>query len=190
MRKLKPTDPQDLQAPDTKPKKEKPAKRGDSPEEIAKLLTQIEKAEKEVQVAEIELDAKKDEAKTAKGNWMLKVVELRTLVRTRERWAIEARRQPLLNQAKKDGAASEPKPADTPGDPEPGIGWRSTRIDKSGLFSEKAAEALELAGIRTLGGLQEAMQVGNEFWAKNSGVHGRFREQIEQTFSAFVAQQI
>ena len=48
-----------------KAKAEKPPKRGESPEEIGKLLTQIEKAEKAVQVAEIELDSRKEAAKSA-----------------------------------------------------------------------------------------------------------------------------
>ena len=90
MSKTKPTPEAD------KPKAEKPPKRGESPEEIGKLLTQIEKAEKAVQVAEIELDSRKEAAKSAKAEWMVKVSELREMVRTRERWAAEAKRQPLL----------------------------------------------------------------------------------------------
>ncbi len=90
-----------------KPKAEKPPKRGESPEEIDKLLTQIEKAEKAVQVAEIELDSRKEAAKVAKAEWMVKVGELRSLARTRERWAAEAKRQPLL-QPKPDKAATLP----------------------------------------------------------------------------------
>ena len=79
-------------------KAEKPPKRGEKPEEIAKLLGQIEKAEKAVQVAEIELDSRKEAAKSAKAEWLVKIGELRTLVRTRERWAAEAKRQPLFTK--------------------------------------------------------------------------------------------
>ncbi len=101
MSKTKPTPEAD------KPKAEKPPKRGESPEEIVKLLTQIEKAEKAVQVAEIELDSRKEAAKVAKAEWMVKVGELRSLARTRERWAAEAKRQPLLHP-KPDKAATLP----------------------------------------------------------------------------------
>ena len=88
---------------------EKQPKRGESPEEIKKILEDVEKAEKAVQVAEIELDSRKEAAKSAKAEWMVKVAELRERVRTRERWREEARRQPLLNGQNKPAKAAEVK---------------------------------------------------------------------------------
>ena len=92
------------------PKKRRPNK-GESLEEISTLLASIEKGEEAVELAEIQLDAKRDEAKTAKGVWLTRVAELRELVRTRKRWAEEMKRQPLLNQKKNPEASALPAPA-------------------------------------------------------------------------------
>lgn len=90
--------------------KKKPGKRktkGETIEEVTQLLEQIEAAEDAVQEAEIELDSAKDIAKTAKGVWLTRVSELRELVRSRRRWAAEAKRQPLLHP-EPDKAATLP----------------------------------------------------------------------------------
>ena len=91
-------------------------------------------------------------------------------------------KRPLLAKAEKGEADA--------GKPEPPTGeWRKTRIDKSGLFTEKQADALEAAGLRTLGGLQEAMVNEPEWWAKNLKVNGRYKAPIEEALTAFIGRQ-
>jgi hypothetical protein len=90
--------------------------------------------------------------------------------------------RPLLKEAEKGEAKVEKT--------EPPTGeWRKTRIDKSGLFTEKQADALEAAGLRTLGGLQEAMVNEPEWWAKNLKVNGRYKAPIEEALTAFIGRQ-
>lgn len=67
--------------------------------------------------------------------------------------------------------------------------WRKTRIDRSGLFTVKQVEALEGAGLRTLGGLQEAMLNEPEWWCKNLKINGRYKQPIEEALTAFIGQQ-
>jgi hypothetical protein len=55
-------------------------------------------------------------------------------------------------------------------------------------FLVKQIDALEAAGIRTLGELQEAMNRHGQFWAKNLGVSGRLRQAIEDAFNAYLMQ--
>ena len=89
----------------------KAAHDAESIDEIKKLLGQIEKAEEAVEKAEIELNARKESAKIAKGAWLTAVGDLRKLVQSRKRWREEAKRQPLLNGKKKPEAEKLPEGA-------------------------------------------------------------------------------
>jgi hypothetical protein len=62
--------------------------------------------------------------------------------------------------------------------------WRKNGLAAAG-FNEKQTDALEAANIRTLGELQDAMNRGGMFWAKNVGVPGRMRQAIEDVFNAY-----
>ena len=241
-------------------KKSRPTK-GESLDEITQLLCEIEDAEEAVAQAELDYDGKREEMKTAKGVWHTRVSALREKVRSRRKWAEEAKRQPLLNGKKPEEAkpaeAAVPLPdgakeakqvklladidhdcqtvaksgetttayVDADGDlfffhyatqadgtraaspdkvclePEEweevkaasdaattatATEWRSTRIDRCNLFTEKQAEALELAGIRTLGGLQELMRAHGQFWCKEMKINGRHKEDIEERFNQYL----
>ena len=63
--------------------------------------------------------------------------------------------------------------------------WKLCRVGAAG-FTEKQVDALEGADLRTLGELQEAMNRNGQFWAKNTGVSGRMRQAIEETFTAYI----
>jgi hypothetical protein len=83
-------------------------------------------------------------------------------------------------------------PDDTPPEPEANgaaaaAEWRRTRIDKAEVFTDSQVEALELAGIRTLGGLQEAMVNEPEWWCRNLKINGRFKNPVEQALTDFVS---
>ena len=65
-------------------------------DEIEQLLGQIEKAEKTLDVAELDWSHRKDVVKAAKGVRDQAVANLRSLCRTRERWLKERAQQPLL----------------------------------------------------------------------------------------------
>jgi hypothetical protein len=65
--------------------------------------------------------------------------------------------------------------------------WKRNGLAAAGL-SEKQVDALEEAGIRTLGGLQEAMRSSPVFWAKNLKVHGRLKEGIEQVLNEYLTE--
>ena len=67
-----------------------------APSEIEQLLGQIEKAEKTLDVAELDWSHRKDVVKAAKGVRDQAVANLRSLCRTRERWLKEEGQQPLL----------------------------------------------------------------------------------------------
>ena len=53
-------------------------------------------------------------------------------------------------------------------------------------LTEKAFDALEGTGIRTLGELQERMTQYGGFWNRELGVHGRFKEAIETGFNEWI----
>lgn len=201
---------------EAKPKKEKPPKRGENPEEIAKLLKDIEKAEKDVQVAEIELDSRKEAAKSAKAEWMVKVASLRECVRTRERWAAEAKRQPLLNP-KPDKPVKLPDGAkkavsvgilrDVPvksgtilmvgehlsgleSTPAASVEWRRMAIEKlTGEVTEKDLDKLAGANILTLGDLQDLMTKNGSWWARAiKGIGEAGQTRIEDSFNRLLMQ--
>lgn len=152
-------------------------KRGESPEEIAKLLKQIEAAEKIVQNAHAELIEHKDATKAAKGRYDIAIADLRQLIRSRDRWKEEAKRQPLLNQKQQTLPA-----VDMSGD------WRKTGIDKlGGAVTDKDRDKLCQASIYTLGDIQDLMQKHGGFWFQNvSGVGRAAADRIENEFNALM----
>jgi hypothetical protein len=171
-------------AEETKPvETEKPKKRGETPEEITKLLGNIEKAEKAAQVAYTEWIASKDETKAAKGRYDIAISDLRQMVRTRERWAEEAKRQPLLHQGHKQKALPGTVPA-IEGD------WRKADISKlAGDVTEKDREKLAAANILTLGDLQDRMQKSGTFWhTELKGIGRAAADRVEDSFNAIVTE--
>ena len=171
------------------PAKKKTPTKGESLAEVVELLEKIEKAEKDVEKAELAWNKQKEEAKIAKGVYQTRVDTLRDLAKTRDRWAEEAKRQPLFaNQNKEKKSADKPneaKPeAARPGDDE-SYKTQPLAVLKPRL-SEKAWDALDATGIKTLGDMQAKMNEGGQFWPKNLGVHGRHKEDIEKAYNDFL----
>ncbi len=92
---------------ETKPAKKKKQTKGESLAEITELLEQIEAKSAEIKIARAAFDDSKEAAKIKKGVWQTKLCELQDLADTRERWAAEAKRQPLLHP-KPDKSATLP----------------------------------------------------------------------------------
>ena len=232
--------------PKTTKKPAKKAKLDDLDLDLSKLLAEIEEAEKHVQEAEIELDSRKEAAKSAKAEWMVAVSGLRQKVRTRERLSEEAKRQPLLQKPKvaqlptipeklPEGAVSAKIIGilrDVPGpqgnlvakkgeslvglineagdcylqlspssvfvfskddyaeivSEKPKTEWRSVGIDKlNGPVTEKDREKLGLAGIYTMGDLQDRMQKAGTFWHQDvTGIGRAGADRVEDSFNKFV----
>jgi hypothetical protein len=150
----------------------------ESLQEITELLTAIEAKEEEIEFAEIELESKREELKTAKGVWLLKVSELRELVRTRKRWAEEAKRQPLLNGAKK---------ADADADAVARVGaaamaWRDHGVEWLHAENPKITDAkignLHAAKLDTLGELADKMDQESTWWHKGTGIGAEYGQMI------------
>lgn len=158
----------------TVPKKRKTKQ--DSIDEGVVLLGKIEKAEEAVAKAQSNLEVAREEAKTAKGVWMTKVSELRDLCRTRKRWAAEAKRQPLFNQKKKPAPIDATKLGDE---------WKDHSLAAAAI-KDNHIDALESAGVRTLGDLQAKMNQHGQFWAKELGINGRYRVPIEDDFNRYL----
>jgi hypothetical protein len=134
-------------------------------DDIEALLTQIEAAELDVQKAAIELDARKEAAKTAKGVWLTRIETLQTLIGTRRRWNEERKRQPLLAAA--EAAAQTVMAAVEAHLPDPNpAGWRDVRLDTFGLGT-RTMKALDAAGLTTLGLLTDFQMANGEWWVRN-----------------------
>jgi hypothetical protein len=86
----------------------------------------------------------------------------------------------FLKSREKSPAPSVPSPKKDGDD-----SWKLNTVAAAG-FNEKQTDALEAAGLRTLGELQTAMNRHGQFWAKNTGVSGRLRQAIEDIFNAYV----
>jgi hypothetical protein len=146
-------------------------------DDVVDLLGKIEKAEVEVEKAQIELEGRKEAAKTAKGVWLTRVDALRQLCRTRKRWAEEAKKQPLFNQGKKqDAPATVPKPADDK--------WKALTLAAAAI-SDKHIDKLEAAGVHTIGELSEKMNRHGQFWGRELGL-ARQRVAIEDEFNRYL----
>jgi chromosome segregation ATPase len=68
---------------------------------------------------------------------------------------------------------------------EPGDAWKSHTLDKAD-FKPNHRDALEAAGVHTLGELQAKMNGHGQFWAKELRINGKFREPIEDAFNAYL----
>lgn len=158
-------------------RKAKPTKQ-QAIDEIVDLLGKIEKAEDDVAKSQSDWETQKEEAKTAKGVWMTRVSALRDLCRTRKKWAAEAKRQPLLNQVAKVAAPMVGVTDDT---------WKSVSLAGAAM-QENHIDALEAAGVKTLGDLQSKMNQHGQFWAKELRINGRFRVAIEDTFNRYLTE--
>ncbi|MCK9569804.1 hypothetical protein M0R72_12745 [Candidatus Pacearchaeota archaeon] len=64
--------------------------------------------------------------------------------------------------------------------------WRKYRLGAAG-FNDQQIDALETAGIHTLGDVQDAMKVGIQ-WHKKAGVNGRYRQSIEDVLAAYLTE--
>lgn len=84
----------------------------------------------------------------------------------------------LFEEAEKSASGKKPG---TPDNAE----WRKCRVAVAG-FTEKQVDALEAAGLLTLGELQDAMNRHGEWWAKTTGVSGRMRQKIEDAFNDYL----
>lgn len=95
--------------------------------------------------------------------------------------AINDAKRPLLAEMEKteDGNA---KATDADAD-----AWKSLGIGAA-AFKENHHDALESAGIKTLGQLQAAMNEHGQFWASNNKINGRYRQGIEDSFNKYLMQ--
>jgi len=157
--------------------KKRPTKQ-DTIDDVIALLGEIEKAEEEVQKAQMELESRREDAKTAKGIWLTRVDALRELCRTRKKWAEEAKKQPLFNQGK---GKKEPAPANVPTLDDK---WKRLPLSAAAI-SEKHVDKLEVAGVHLLGELQEKMNRHGQFWGKELGI-ARQRVAIEDEFNRYL----
>lgn len=176
--------------------------------EVVEVLEKIEAKEMEVENSSHALDAQREATKTAKGVWLTKISELQELIRTRKRWAEEAKRQPLFNQPRADAGqdkwvnhpsslAETDRPATVAAQQtgEQGEGesadWRKTGLKALRLHSKKIThkdvEQLEDAGIPTLGLLAERMEAMGESWAKGFRWGDVRRQAIEDALGAIRA---
>lgn len=87
-------------------------------------------------------------------------------------------RRPLLAAAAKNAAGNGQADDNS---------WKKIQAETLSGLTEKAREALAGAGIETLGQLQTAMAKG-DYWAKDAGIHGRFRTPIEDAFNNFLVE--
>jgi hypothetical protein len=178
----------------TKAKKPRPKKKTKAEQltEAEELLVRIEAAEQacvQTQSRMIEIKSEYKEAKEAHG---YNLSELRRLCRARKE------QLPLFDQPKPAEATQGPA-ADTkteaittdatPATPAPeDDSWKAHAVGACGC-TEKQADALEAAGITTLGELQLAMTRHGEYWAKNTGVSQRMRQGIEDAFNGYLMAQ-
>lgn len=120
------------------------------------------------------------------GLWTSDLAEL-------ARAAINDSKRPLLAEAERaansNGAAKADAKSDAkdPGDPDTDDSWRKLSLAVA-AFRSNHQDALEAAGMRTLGDLQDAMNKGGQLWATNSGVNGRFRVAVEDCFNTYLSQ--
>lgn len=75
--------------------------------------------------------------------------------------------------------------AATPGDPDTDDSWKKMSL-AAAAFKANHQDALEAAGIQTLGELQEKMNRHGGFWCKELGINGRFKEPIEDCFNHYL----
>jgi len=170
----------------------KPTK-GESLQEITELLTSIEKKEEEVELAELELESKREETKATRGVWLTRVNELRELVRARKRWAEEAKQQPLLTGKPLKADTPQPSGSETGGPldgstvmfPESKDAWKAYSTDSLTLQAKTLA-ALQEAGLTTLGKLSDHIRDQGDWWAREiKGVGEKAAEEIADAFAAF-----
>jgi len=144
--------------------------KGEQIAEVVDLLTKIEEAEDAVLEAENEVDTRREELKTAKGVWHTRVSEMRELVRTRKRWAEEAKRQPLFaNQSPANGQAVTEQAGDGT---QPPKSEADMQIEDLGVSAARC-EKLGLAGLHTVAQLRDAMVKNPREWFKPIAGIGR-----------------
>lgn len=94
--------------------------------------------------------------------------------------AINDAKRPLLDESKESEKADSKSAASNPD------AWKRKNISALKEFlSEKAFDALDGSSVSTLGDLSERMTRDSNSWHKNIGVHGRFKEVIEEAFRQF-----
>lgn len=168
---------------DVKPVTKKPKAHKQSKQELideaVELLGKIEKAEKAVTVAEIEWDAKKEAAKTAKGVWLTRVSAMRDLARTRDRWAAERKKQPLLAAAEKQAKKEETQSEAAAGAQD----WRLLPVSE--IVQGAALGKLLSASIETLGTLQARMLADPQWHKSIGGIGAETAGEINEAFGTF-----
>ena len=103
--------------------------------------------------------------------------------------AINDAKRPLLAAAENTAAANGDGQAaavsGVPGDPDTDLTWHGHSLSAA-AFKGNHQDALEAAGIRTLGELQEKMNRHGAFWSKELKINGRFRDPIEDCFNRYL----
>ena len=158
-------------------------------DEIEQLLGQIEKAEEKVQIELRGWEARREEAKIAKAGYDTAVGELCRLCRTRQQWAEEGEKQPLLATTEEVtvgdvtfSASPEAVAAALVSDI---LDWRSFTLAKAGIDG-RAGKALTEAGIDTLGKLVDLQAEQGEWWQRSvKGVGHSSRDEIENCIENF-----
>jgi hypothetical protein len=171
-----------------KPKKAKKLNKGELLTEAAELLGRIEAAEVACQERQLEVNDARENYKASKQSYGAAVDELRKLSRARKE------KMPLFDAAGKkksdtattaDGANSVTPPAGTNGHTDDT--WKAAGLSAA-AFADNHQDALEAAGLRTLGDLQAKMNQHGQWWSKEIGVNGRFRVPIEDAFNRYLTE--
>jgi hypothetical protein len=150
-------------------------------DEAVEILEKIEKVERELEKCDVDIATKIEIVKNAKATRRTLSQEMRELARTRDKWAAEAKWQPLLNQADnadnttvpypttptESSADDETVPLKTPS-PNAWKRWPVSCLGECGLPPGKV-KLLEEAGLETMGKLMTRMsKAGSEdFWWKD-----------------------
>lgn len=150
---------------------EQQAHRGEA---AVELLDELAEANQEVRIARSDWANKREATKAAKSRLDAANERLSTIV---EGWENDSKR-PLFQR----NTQTQPVASETQADSQE---WRSRSLTAA-AFSEKAQDALESAGIHTLGELQDQMTRHGMNWASENGVHGRYREAIEKNFNRYL----
>jgi hypothetical protein len=95
--------------------------------------------------------------------------------------AINDANRPLLAEAAKNGQAV----AAAPGDPDVDDSWKKLSL-AAAAFKANHQDAMEAAGLQTLGDLQGKMNQHGQFWTREIGMTGRFRIAIEDCFNRYL----
>ena len=154
-------------------------------QEAAEILGKIEKAEAERSMCLVDWNMKKEIAKDAKDVYVTAIETLGRLCRAR------SEKHPLFEPpkpktAKIDAQRLLPFDGEQLAAASGPDAWKKHGL-AAAAFKENHQDALEAAGIHTLGDLQAGMTKHGNFWARELKV-GKFRVAIEDNFNRYITE--